>query len=332
MTLSPQHQADPRFTPHASRLTLHVSRFTIPLYILVLALVCLSSTACSTTDRGGKIISEGPSGTVSLQTIPDYSITANHPIELEPSLLAKVFRGIQVQDQGDRGLQSLLAGASPPIPAFSEDQVQFLAPLVAEGLRTASPTQQIEYRVEIVHQGSGIEFPVTETTAGSLYAYGRQLFVTLHLFRSAPTWTNMNVRNMHSQSYGIDYTGLFKRVLVFTPREAQRSDSFDPPPGVKRSERFLAVDYELLQHVSPAVATTEQTKPQDTSRPSAQAAEAQAQREKDLAQREKDLAQREADIQRLKDIVNKNVSEVENMRKQLESVQKQLGSESLEKK
>jgi hypothetical protein len=75
---------------------------------------------------------------VSLQTIPDHSIHAAHPINFKPALLAQVLKGIHVQDQGDRLLQRLLAGPSAPVPAFSDEQIQFLAPLLAEGLRTAS--------------------------------------------------------------------------------------------------------------------------------------------------------------------------------------------------
>ena len=42
--------------------------------------------------------------------------------------------------------RNYLAGPSPSVPVFSDDQIQFLAPLLAEGLRTAAPDQVIEYR------------------------------------------------------------------------------------------------------------------------------------------------------------------------------------------
>ena len=144
----------------------------------------------------------------------------------------------------------------------------------------------------------------------------------------------MNVSSGANQSRLADSSGLRDRTLLFTPKAAQRSDSFDPPTGGALTDRFLAIDYELLQHASPAVATTGHTAPQpgtgasEASAQAAQAAEALAQHEKDLAQREAAMAQREADIQRLKDIVNKNVSEVETMRKELQSVQEQLGSQT----
>jgi hypothetical protein len=299
MIASPQHQADPRFTFHASRFTLNS---------ILLALLCFICAACGTTAPTGKILFDDPRGTVSLQTIPHQSIQATHPITIDPILLAQVLRGILVQDQGDHMVQKLLAGSSAPVPAFSDEQIQFLAPLLAEGLRTAAPDQQIEYRVQTVYEGSMLEFSTTETTAGSLFAYGRQLFVTLSQYRYEPNRMNINVRNINYQSVGLDYTGLKNRVLLFTPSVAQRSDSFDPPPVGNPTDRFLAIDYQLLQQ-APGAATTGQTRPQTGASPTpgspvgTSPSEAQAHNTEALAQ------------------------EVEALRKELQSVQQQLGNQ-----
>ena len=296
---------------------------------LLLALLCLVSTACGTTALPGKILFDDPRGTVSLQTISDRSIQANHPITLDQALLAKLLHGIMIRVQ-ERGVQSMIGNKPPAIPVFSENQIEFLAPLLAEGLRTAGPDQAVAYRVYDTHQRSSLESPIKETTTGSLFAYGRQLYVILSQYRYDPMYANLQSTG---QTRLTDRSGLWGHTVLFIPKEAQRSDRADPPAGGERTDKFVAVDYELLQHVSTTVATTEQTAPQpgtgtsDASAQAAQAAEALAQREKDMAQREATLAQREVEIQRLKDIVNKNVSEVENMRKELQSVQEQLSSQ-----
>jgi hypothetical protein len=261
----------------------------------------------------GKVLIDDPRGTVSLETIPDQSIQATHPINIEPALLAQVLRGIEIQDQGDHMLQRVLTGPSYSVPVFSDEHIRFLAPLLAEGLRTASPDQQIDYRVETTYEGSGLESSYTETTAGSLYAYGRQLFVTLSQYRYSKARANVNIRNINYQSVGMDYTGLKNHILLFIPRAAQRSDGFDPPPSGKSTDRFLAIDYQLLQQAP--VATTGRAAPGGAavvSDTSAQTAEA--------------LAKREAEIQALQDRVNKNASEVETLRKALQSVQERIGS------
>ena len=280
---------------HSVRKLSHKSSF-------FLALLCLVGTACSTTDQNTKILFEDPRGTVSLQTMSDRSIQATHPINLEPNLLAKILRGVEIQDQ-EHGLQKYLAGRSAPVPVFSDDQIRFLAPLLAEGLRTATPDQRIEYRAQTTHEGSMFESSTTETTAGSLYAYGRSLYVTLSQYRYAPNQANLN--SLDYRSRPPDYSGLQNRTLLFTPSDAQRSDSFDPPEGGKPTDRFLAIDYQMLQHTPPAAATTVHTPPQ-IDRVTSPMRESPAGTGASDA-----LAQ-----------------EVEALRKELQSVQEQLGSQT----
>jgi polyhydroxyalkanoate synthesis regulator protein len=78
---------------------------------------------------------------------------------------------------------------------------------------------------------------------------------------------------------------------LFTPKAAQRVDRFDPPIRAKLTDRFIAVDYQLLQQALLPIATTD-------------ASEAPSPTTEALAQ------------------------EVEALRKQLESVQKQHDSQT----
>jgi hypothetical protein len=243
MALAPQHQ---------TRLPRKTS--------IALILLCLVFAACSTTTSTGKIIFEDARGTVSLQTIPSQSIQATHPVTLEPSLIAQVLRGMEVQDQ-ERGIQRFLAGPSSPVPVFSDDQIQFLAPLLAEGLRTATPDQRIAYRVQTTHQGSLFESSITETTAGSLYAYGRQLYLTLSQYRYSPARANLNVNDTAYRMSRPDSSGLRERILLFTPSTAQRSDPFDLPAGDNPTDRFLAIDYQLLQQTPTGTTAVDQAAP-----------------------------------------------------------------------
>jgi hypothetical protein len=285
---------------------------------LLLALLCLVGAACGTTAQTGKILLDDPRGTVSLQTISDRSIQANHPINLEPALLTQLLNGMKIQDQDlghnhVNGLQSMDAGQYySSVPVFSDDQIRFLAPLLAEGLRASAPDQCVEYRVRATRQGSALESPTTETTAGSLYAHGRQLYVILSQYRYNQMRENMNMLDSFGRQRTVDYSGLRDRTLLFTPKAAQRVDRFDPPVRGKLTDRFLAIDYQLLQQASPPVATTEQPAPRMEGvaepirepLPGTSASEAPSHTTEDLAQ------------------------EVEALRKQLESVQKQLDSQT----
>ena len=275
---------------------------------LFLALLCFIFAACGTTGQTGTILFDDSHGTVSLQTMSDQSIQATHPITLEPALLAQILTGMTVQDQ-EHGIQKLFGGSPSPVPVFSDDQIRFLAPLLAEGLRTAAPNQTIEYRVQTTHEGSLLESSITETTAGSLFAYGRSLYLTLSQYRYAPARANLNVNDTAYRMIRPDSSGLRNRILLFSPSSAQRSDTFNPQVGGKSTDRFLAVDYQLLQQAPPAAATTGQTAPQIGTSPTpgsqvgTSPSEAQTHSTEALAQ------------------------EVETLRKELQSVQKQLGNQ-----
>jgi hypothetical protein len=156
-----------------------------------------------------------------------------------------------------------------------------------------------------------LESSTTETTAGSLYAYGRLLYVILSQYRYSPTRTNLTTAgDMAYRSRPPDSSGLLNRIVLFIPRDAKRSDAFDPPEGGKSTDRFLAIDYQMLQH-APATATTGQTAPQigqtspmRESPAGTSASEAPAHTTETLAQ------------------------EVETLRKELQSVQEQLDSQT----
>jgi hypothetical protein len=231
---------------------------------------------------------------VALQVISDPSIQASHPINLEPSLLAQLLTGLEIHEGGigpHRRVVIGFAGQPSTYPLFSKDQIQFLAPLLAEGLRTATPNQSIEYRVVTTHEGSNrFQSPTTETTTGSLYAYGRELYVILTQFRYNPMRTNLDFGDIPYRSQEpLDYSGLRYRTLQFTPKAALRADIPNPPTMEKYPDRFVAVDYQLLDQAALEAI---------------RAAEAQARSTEALVQ------------------------EVETLKQELESIKKQLGTQN----
>ena len=317
-------------------------RFTVPLNSILLALLCLVGAACGTTAPTGKILFDDPRGTVSLQTISDQSIQASHPINLEPALLAQLLTGIELHDEGEgryhvKGFQSLIVGTEVTYPLFSEDQVQFLAPLIAEGLHTATANQSVEFRVVTTQEGSNrFQSTTTDTTTGSLYVYGRQLYVILHQYRFNPMRTSLDMTDsVHRSMEPLDYSGLKYRTLRFTPKAALRADSPDPPTMEKLTDRFLAVDYQLLQQAWRNLEAKRHAAPQvgGEALEAARAAEAQARAAEAQARTAETQARNTAETQaRATEAQARNTEalsqEVEILKKQLESIQKQLGSQS----
>ncbi len=335
MALSPQHSvfpvADPRFTVLASW-------FTAPLNYILLVLLCLVVTACGTTAPTGKILFDGPHGSVSLQPISDRSIQANHPINLEPALLTQLLTGIELHDEGlgehhVRGLQTLIEGkAALTYPLFSEDQIQFIAPLIAEALRTATANQSVEFRVVTTIEGSNrFQSATTETTAGSLYAYGRQLYVILTQYRYNPMLTNLDFTEAsHRSQDPLDYSGLKHRTLRFTPKAALRTDSPDPPTMGKQTDRFLAVDYQLLQQAWQNLEAKKRAAPQVEGEPASVSESLEAARAAETRASVAEAQARAAEAQARNTAAL--AQEVETLKKQLESIQKQLGNQNQQQK
>jgi hypothetical protein len=263
---------------------------------------------------------------VSLQKISDQSIQASHPVKMEPHLIARVLSGLRVQER-QRALQEMLAGSSSVTPVFSEEQVQFLAPQIAKALATATAGEAVAFLVTSPRSDtSRVESAVTETTAGSLYAYGLSLYVTLSQYRYAPGQPNAD-GSAHRRLP--DSSGLSNRTLHFTPSAAQRPEGFYQPTGGASTDRVLAIDYQLLQDAVISGAATEQSAPL-AERTAAPARERLAETSVSEAssQTRETLAQHEAEIRTLKDLVIKKDLELETLRKELQSIRKQLDSQT----
>lgn len=203
------------------------------------------------------LLTESPRGAVYLERIADRSFQAAHPIKIEQDMLARVLRGISIKEHQGL-LQDFLAGQPPIVSAFSEDEIRYLAPLLADGLSRAAPDQQVGFR--LIQTGQpGASQPVVgapgtsdpparlalmETSRGSVYAYGRSLYVTLleYHVRSEHTGT-INKANRRQP----DQSGLMNRTVLFTPESAKRPDSYR---GKHATNTTLVIDYEGLAALS----------------------------------------------------------------------------------
>jgi hypothetical protein len=134
--------------------------------------------------------------------------------------MARVLRGVAVQE--NRGLfGNIIIGRPGAVRAFRDEDIQFLAPLLAEGLTRVASDQQVGFRV--------IQPGMSEMTKGSLYAYGRSLFLTV-------PWMTPLSRN------GAGGPALPPAIL-FIPESAKRPDTYR---DARSTEMTLVIDYGLL--------------------------------------------------------------------------------------
>ena len=222
------------------------------LALVFLTGMILASSACATGPEQDLTIHESERGAVYVERIPDRSFQATHPIALSADTMARVLRGVVLKDS--RGLLgSLVAGKSETVRAFEDKDIEYLAPLLVEGLTRAAPDQQVGFSVVQIDAptspksvgpvfcSSSVRFPgvcsseqppgeaSAESTKGSLYAYGRSLYLTLTEYRHRPGRA--------------DTTTLASRTVHFVPESAKRPDSYR---NARSTDATLVIDYDAL--------------------------------------------------------------------------------------
>ena len=110
----------------------------------------LIASACSTGTERDLTLQETDRGAVYLERISDRSLQAAHPITVSADTMARILRGVVVKE--NRGfLGILVAGKPEAVRAFRDEDVEFLTPLLVEGLTRAASDQEVTFRV--VQQG-----------------------------------------------------------------------------------------------------------------------------------------------------------------------------------
>jgi len=219
------------------------------LALVLLTGITLALSACATGPELDLTIHESERGAVYVERSADRSFQAAHPITLSADTMARVLRGVVVKDTG--GVLGSLVGSKPQtMQVFGNEDVEYLAPLLADGLARAASDQQVGFRIVQVSEpvspqsggltfcASSVRFPGACSseqpllTEGSLYVYGRSLYLTLTEFRHRlePGETNSKTAPRMSNP-----NGLANRTVHFVPESAARS-----------TNATLVINYDLL--------------------------------------------------------------------------------------
>jgi hypothetical protein len=140
---------------------------------------------------------------------------------LPVSWMARVLSGMVIKE--NRGVLGILVAGKPEaVRAFRDEDVEYLAPLLVEGLTRAASDQQVGFRVVQTRT-------LAESTKGSLYAYGRSLYLTL-------PWL------IPMSRYGAGGP-VRPSTILFIPESAKRPDSYR---DARSTDATLVIDYNLL--------------------------------------------------------------------------------------
>jgi hypothetical protein len=163
----------------------------------------LMVTGCSSTSK----IAQNGKGSVYLEEVLDWSFDANHPAVIDQTTILKIVKGVHTEAR-------MSAAGSKPMRVFSDEDAEFLAPLLAQGLSKAKPEQLVVFRVSS-SAGSG-----SEPTAGSIYVQQGAIHFTI--------------------SKGVGAT-------MFLPESAARSEQAQPfASGGKSGVMAHVIDYHAL--------------------------------------------------------------------------------------
>jgi len=125
-------------------------------------------SGCSTTSKVG----HSAKGSVYLEEVADWSFEASHPAVIDQTTIMKLVKGVYSEDS-QNGSSRMSAGGGRPMRVFSDEDAEFLAPLLAQGLSKAKPEQLVGFRVSS-SAGSG-----SEPTAGSMYVQRGSIYFTI---------------------------------------------------------------------------------------------------------------------------------------------------------
>lgn len=113
-------------------------------YVILLVGV-LVATGCARLPYTTKVIHEDARVAVQLQQEVDgkgYS----HPAQLSPDEVAAILRGYSLREQKSLPLR-WFAEEVPPLPAFREDELQVLAPQLANALKNAGSGERVHFQL-----------------------------------------------------------------------------------------------------------------------------------------------------------------------------------------
>jgi hypothetical protein len=109
---------------------------------------------------------------VYVKEVADWSFEADHPAQIDQATLLSAIKGV-VADEVTKQSMKMPASGSKPMRVFSDEDAEFLAPLLAQGLSQAKPEQIVGFTVS-PSAGSG-----EEPVAGTIYASRNSLYLTI---------------------------------------------------------------------------------------------------------------------------------------------------------
>lgn len=149
-------------------------RFLLLLTVMVIALI----NGCAIPQVPSRIVYEDPVNFVRLETdktvLPEWPPGHfSHPASLGKEVMRAVLSGLRIQEH--RILpQQWIQGVAPIVPAFDNEEVEWLSEQLAEGLAQARYNERVTF-----YLSEPLTFFRRMVTSGGLYVRGNELHILL---------------------------------------------------------------------------------------------------------------------------------------------------------
>jgi hypothetical protein len=273
-----------------SYLTLTNLQYPVMQGLAGIAALTLVISGCA----GGTKLAHNAKGSVYLEEVTDWSFEASHPAVIDQLTITKIVKGLYSHSSdGQSGSSRMSAGGSKPMRIFSDEDAEFLSPLLAQGLAKAKPEQLVGFRVSS-SAGSG-----SEPTTGSIYVQKGSIYLTI--------------------GKGAKPTG-------FVPESAAR---IEPAPayaaGGVLSAMAIIIDYHALAK-APMPAAMPSTKATLITpiAPMMAATPAKIQTVSDSSDQDEPMTQKLSELEKTKEALAKKDTEINMLRKESEWMKREL--------
>jgi hypothetical protein len=149
------------------------------LALIVALVVGFMTAACARLPYTTQTVHEDKQVVVKLQREIEPQ-TYTHPVQLTPGEVASILRGFSVREQQRLPLR-WFAEEAPPRPLLREDEVQRLAPYVAEAMQKAGPNERVHFDMRT--PGGNPKYD-QEIVAGWVAMRDPYVYLTVEQFRT----------------------------------------------------------------------------------------------------------------------------------------------------
>ena len=264
-----------------------------------LAAMSLIATGCA----NGSKIAQSSKGSVYLEEVPDWSFEASHPAVIDQVTMAKALRGLYT-DSFQGGSSQMSAGGGKPMRIFSDEDVDFLSPLLTHALSRAKPEQLVSFRTSS-SAGSG-----SEPAAGTIYLQKGALHVTLAQGRPVKGFMPESVARIEQAPAYAAAGGKGYMAAVIDYQALAIAPAVAPLPVAQAAPKTVPASVQ---------AATPQTKPQPV-------ASLDVEESKDSSS----VTQEQYELKKTKDALAKKDTEIKMLRREAEWMKRELRERDLE--